>query len=217
MGKKRKRLKQLEIDRAKAGDELDELRHDLGEIRARKQRKKKRKDETEKSSIERKMERQIEKLVKKEREADREIQKLRSRRSRWAEKIAELARQIRKREVVVSPGSPHWGGCEDIIVNEIVPVAKKAGVAETSGKRSETYGNPDSDHHTSQTTASARDFATDSNFSLRDKIMRKLGVKGGITDYGAYYIRRAGRTFRVQPIAGTHGTGPHLHMGLRLV
>lgn len=138
------------------------------------------------------------------------------------ERLAALRKEEKRRDkkddkVIVKSGAPHWGGSEDIIANEVVPVAKAAGVAATSGKRTETFGNPGSDHHVSQVVASARDFATANNYTLRDKIMRALGVNQRIQDYGSYYITRAGKTFRVQPIAGTHGTGPHLHVGVELV
>ena len=119
-------------------------------------------------------------------------------------------------EIVVSPGSPHWGGADDILEREVEPVAVRHGLSPNSAKRSPCYGNCGSDHHESQVNASARDFPTASNYGLRDEIMRALGVQGPITDYGFYYITRAGRRYRVQPIAGTHGTGPHLHIGIRL-
>lgn len=140
---------------------------------------------------------------------------------RWRRRkrsYAESYRQLKRdRKIVISPGDPHWGGAEDILVNEVVPVARRAGVGVTSGKRWATFGNPGSDHYKGNTTASARDFGTTNNYGLRDKIMRELGVDGPIRDYGHYYIQRAGRTFRVQPIAGTHGTGGHLHLGIKLV
>lgn len=126
-----------------------------------------------------------------------------------------LLRRLHDPRVVLTSGAPHWGGCEDILANEVVPVLRGAGVTVTSGKRSETYGNPTSDHHTSQLTASARDAATVNNFALRDRVMHALGVEGAILDYHSYYIVRSGARFRVQPIAGTHGTGPHLHIGIR--
>lgn len=118
--------------------------------------------------------------------------------------------------VTIAAGSPHWGGSDDILRNEVEPVAAQWGYRPNSAKRTESFGNPGSDHHTSQTTASARDFPTGNNYALRDAIMRALGVGGPISDYGNYYITRGGRRYRVQPIAGTHGTGPHLHIGVRL-
>ena len=117
-------------------------------------------------------------------------------------------------------GTGAWGGSESILVNEVIPlVAKYRGAGkEGSGKRTETYGNPGSDHHTSQTTASARDFYLVNDYAMAGLIFAKLTGRpasewGG--DYSAFYITRAGRSYRVQAIAGTHGTGPHLHIGIR--
>lgn len=129
--------------------------------------------------------------------------------------VARLKRKLRRRDrVVLSSGSPHWGGCEDIIRNEVLPVFSNASVPITSGKRTETFGNPTSDHHTSQVNASARDAGTANNYALADRVGASLGI-GGVDDYVAYYIIRQGARFRVQIIAGTHGTGPHLHVGIR--
>ena len=84
----------------------------------------------------------------------------------------------------------------------------------SSRKRTLTFGNPGSDHHVSQKDADAVDFRFAEAFGLRNAIMRRLGI-GSVQDFGNYPIRHYGNAFRVQPIAGTHGTGPHLHMGVR--
>jgi hypothetical protein len=118
--------------------------------------------------------------------------------------------------VVIQAGSPHWGGSDDILENEVEPVARSWGFPVTSAKRYDTLGNPSSDHYVGNTTASARDFGAGTNYPFRDACMRALGVNGPISDYGSYYITRAGRRFRVQPIAQNHGTGPHCHIGIRL-
>jgi DNA gyrase/topoisomerase IV subunit A len=213
----RDELRELKAAREKTGRALDEKLTERGKLREQIHAKQKREPADEQR--ERELEREIEALQDEERDLTHRITALRERNEELRDKIAEEKRDLadQRQEVVVQAGAPHWGGCEDILASEVVPVAAAAGVASTSGKRSETFGNPDSDHHTSQTTASARDFATANNYGLRDQIMRALGVTGAISDYGAYYIERAGRTFRVQPIAGTHGTGPHLHIGIRLV
>ena len=109
-----------------------------------------------------------------------------------------------------------WGGSKWIIAREVRPVVKKHGIRRTSGKRSETFGNPSSDHFIGNRLAYAEDYATDSNHALADEIGRNLGI-GNITDYAEYYIKRWGFTYRVQIIAGTHGTGPHLHVGVKRV
>lgn len=146
--------------------------------------------------------------------------KLKSKLARIVARIKRLVRRLKSRgpKIVVSAGSPHWGGCEDILRREVLPVAAKWGIAPTSGKRSETYGNPDSDHYTGNVWASARDFATANNYAFGEAIGDALGVpyNGYGSDYQSFYIRRAGRTFRVQIICQTHGTGPHTHVGLRL-
>lgn len=97
-------------------------------------------------------------------------------------------------------------------------MVRRHGIPRTSAKRWATYGNPGSDHWRGNLTAYAEDYGTANNHELADKIGRKLGiVKKGehVQDYRAYYIRRGGKRFRVQIIAATHGTGPHLHVGVR--
>lgn len=117
------------------------------------------------------------------------------------------------------PGEGPWGGSKSIVEQEIIPIAKRHGIAVTSKKRWETYGNPGSDHYRGNATAYAADFATANNYALAAEIGRKLGFpyQNASDDYKSYYIRRAGRNYRVQLIAGTHGTGPHLHAGVKLV
>lgn len=129
--------------------------------------------------------------------------------------------------------SPRWGhsrGLTNRIISIVVDETRPAGVSRkawrrrivTSRKRSATFGNPGSDHHVSQRTADAIDFAFANAFRLRDRVMRRLGVTVTVEDFGAYTVEHRGwrgrvRTFRVQPIAATHGTGPHLHFGVRRI
>jgi hypothetical protein len=86
----------------------------------------------------------------------------------------------------------------------------------TSRKRTETYGNPGSEHSESQTESDAIDFATASNYSAARIVYARLTGNvqtswGG--DYTFFYFTFKGMRFRGQLIAGTHGTGPHLHFG----
>lgn len=113
-------------------------------------------------------------------------------------------------------GTGAWGGSQSIFENEVFPVTRAAGFSPTSTKRRETYGNPGSDHHVSQALAFAADFPTANNRELAQRVARRLGL-GTVSEYTAYYIKRAGRTFRVQFIWSTHGTGPHLHIGIERV
>lgn len=85
----------------------------------------------------------------------------------------------------------------------------------SSRKRWALFGNPSSDHYRGNKTADAVDLRLANDSATRDKIMRRLGVEGPIRDYGAYTVAHNGRSFRVQPIAQQHGTGPHLHMGVK--
>lgn len=120
------------------------------------------------------------------------------------------------RDLDLSPGAPSWGGSDQLLERTAEPVVRKLrGVESNSAKRSETYGNPSSDHHTSQTLASARDWPLVNDYATRNAVMRAFGVEAVIHDYGSYYVYVDGARFRLQPIAGTHGTGPHLHLGCR--
>lgn len=132
------------------------------------------------------------------------------------ERFRSIKRRIRRKRnrIVTTPGAPHWGGSDDILRLEVEPVARNHGLSPNSAKRSETYGNPGSDHHTSQTLASARDFPTANDYALRDKIAVKV-VGRPVSDYENVYFTRDGVRYRFQAIAGTHGTGPHLHIGIR--
>ena len=135
-----------------------------------------------------------------------------------AEKLKErLVAQLKTRradKMIVSPGSPHWGGCRYLIDEIVIPELVEDHVAITSRKRTETYGNPTSDHHVSQLYADAVDGAIANAYTLADEIGGELGV-GSVDDYVTELFTIEGHKFRVQIIAGTHGTGPHLHVGLR--
>ena len=139
---------------------------------------------------------------------------------RQTKAIKKLERLLRK-AVNARPksGEGPWGGCQSIIQREVIPVGKRWGIPVTSRKRSQTYGNPDSDHYIGNELAYAADFATDSNYAFGMAIGRALGVpyNGIESDYQNFYINRAGHQFRVQIICQTHGTGPHTHVGIRRV
>lgn len=121
--------------------------------------------------------------------------------------------RYRKLRAVEALSSRLWGGSRTVTNEAIRIVGSRASVS--SRKRVATFGNPGSDHHVSQVTADAVDFAIAEAHSLADEVARKLGGPDDIADYQAFAVRRAGRTYRVQIIAGTHGTGPHLHVGVR--
>lgn len=106
-----------------------------------------------------------------------------------------------------------WGGCRQVTNEVIAIVGGRAPV--TSRKRTKTYGNPGSDHHVSQRQADAVDFGIANAHWLKNEISRRLGGPRQLADYGTFTVVRNGRRYRVQIIAGTHGTGPHLHVGVR--
>ena len=131
-------------------------------------------------------------------------------------RIKNLTKRIQdaKKGINFSPGDPNWGGSRDIFWNEVVPAA---GINPHSTKRSETFGNPDSDHYIGQLLAYAGDFLPSEARAIA--IARRLGIgyNGYADDYKSYYITREGVTFRVQIVASNHGTGPHVHVGIERV
>ena len=106
-----------------------------------------------------------------------------------------------------------WGGCRQITNEAIRFVGDRAPV--TSRKRWPTFGNPGSDHHRSQLHADAVDFGIGEAHTLADRLAKHLGGPSDIVDFQHFVVRRHGVSYRVQIIAGTHGTGPHLHVGVR--
>jgi hypothetical protein len=149
----------------------------------------------------------------------RELRRRRRRLPKIRKRIAKLKAAIRRRKARLRARreASQWGGSRGV-TNRIVQIVNGRAPV-TSRKRAASdplsQQNPDSDHSAQNTTADAVDFGTANNFALRDEVMRKLGVHTGIVDYGHYYILFNGGKYRVQPIAGTHGTGPHLHFGVR--
>lgn len=137
--------------------------------------------------------------------------------------IDRLIKKIEKEKLRLKNNPPSgtgaWGGSKSIVQNEIMPIAREWGIYPTSGKRRETFGNPGSDHFIGNRTAFAKDFATSENGAFGAAIGRALGIgySGLEDDYKGYYIERSGKKFRVQIICGTHGTGPHTHVGIRRV
>ena len=105
-----------------------------------------------------------------------------------------------------------WGGCRLVTERIIDIVDGRAKV--TSRKRWELFGNPSSDHYRGNKLADAVDFGTADNHALKNEISQGLGGPSQLADYQSFYISMDGMRFRVQAIAGTHGTGPHLHYGV---
>lgn len=143
----------------------------------------------------------------------RQLRRVRKR----AKALASRIRKVRKALRRLTSDDHLWGGSRGVI-NEVTRiVAGRAPI--TSGKRAASdplsIANPDSDHNEANRLADARDFGTANNHALKNEISRKLGGPATLPDYGTFTVRRNGHTYRVQIIAGTHGTGPHLHVGVR--
>jgi hypothetical protein len=114
-------------------------------------------------------------------------------------------------------------GATAIIKYEVVPILHAAGVPVTSRKRWATFGNPSSDHWLGNRDADAVDGATFAeNNALGSEIVSALkDRKTSMTAFAEFEIVRAHtgspETYRVQVITEEHGTGPHIHIGVKRV
>lgn len=115
-------------------------------------------------------------------------------------------------------------GSTAIIKYEVIPALQAAGVQVTSRKRWATFGNTSSDHWLGNSDADAADGATHSN---NDELGSE--IKAVLTDdpdatmdgFAEFTIVRAHtgspETYRVQIITEPHGTGPHIHNGVKRI
>lgn len=114
-------------------------------------------------------------------------------------------------------------GATAIIKYEVIPVLVAAGVPVTSRKRWATFGNPSSDHWLGNKDADAADGATHSNndelgsevaSALKDRKTQMWGIV-------EFTITRkhtgSEETYRIQIITEEHGTGPHIHVGVKRI
>lgn len=111
-----------------------------------------------------------------------------------------------------------WGGSRYYTnrANRVV-LERHPGTRTTSRKRAVLLGNTASDHNFTSTRADARDWARVDDHATKNAISRANGGPATIADFGTWTTVRNGRTYRHQIIAGTHGTGPHLHYGVLLI
>jgi len=138
-------------------------------------------------------------------------------------KTAKRLEQVQYAARVVSRYSPTnalYGGSRGVTNEVIRIVGDRAPI--TSRKRPASHplslANPGSDHNAANRTADAVDFGIANAYGLAREIAAKLGAPGQWSgDYDSFIIHRRGKRYRVQIIAGTHGTGPHLHVGVRRV
>jgi hypothetical protein len=138
-------------------------------------------------------------------------------RAKWSKLHEEAAKTVTRRKRQLAENNKYGGS--RAVTNEIIRiVGGRASV--TSRKRPAWHplsiSNPSSDHSGLNRLADAVDFGTANNYSLAREIARRLGGWWS-GDYDAFVISRSGNKYRVQIIAGTHGTGPHLHVGVRRI
>jgi hypothetical protein len=126
------------------------------------------------------------------------------------------SRRVARRKALRSPKwSWAWQGSRGVTNEVIGIVGRRAPI--TSRKRWATFGNRASDHYMLVVNADAVDFGIEDAHWLKNEIARKL-TYGRITivsDFEHFFIFRKGKKYRIQIIAATHGTGPHLHVGVR--
>lgn len=114
-----------------------------------------------------------------------------------------------------------WGGSRFFTNRAIEHVDKiRSRPRITSRKRWGLFGNPGSDHFIGNRNADAVDFALIDDHAAATSLARHLGWRGKqaeFPDFGTWTSTRNGRRYQHQLIAGTHGTGPHLHYGVHRI
>lgn len=114
-------------------------------------------------------------------------------------------------------------GATAIVKYEIIPVLHAAGVPVTSRKRWLTFGNPSSDHFMGNRDADAVDGGThNNNDELGSEVVTALkNRRSTMSGFIEFTIERSHtgskETYRVQVITAPHGTGPHIHNGVKRV
>lgn len=146
--------------------------------------------------------------------------KRRTRLVRYQRKVRRRADKVRVAIIGIRRENARWGGSR-AVTNEVIDiVGDRAEV--TSRKRPWWHrlsrANSGSDHNGANKTADAVDFGIAEAYDLAREIADKLGAPGEWTgDYDSFEVVRDGVRYRVQMIAGDHGTGPHLHVGVRRI
>ena len=116
-----------------------------------------------------------------------------------------------------------WGGSRDDTNRAIehIDAIREPNPAVTSRKRLTAFGNPSSDHWVANRTADAVDFGLNSDQRAATRLAHALGWdgKGEFPSFGSFTVkhRPSGQWYRIQIIWTTHGTGPHLHCGVKRV
>jgi hypothetical protein len=146
-------------------------------------------------------------------------------RRKWSKLVDEAERMVkaRSRQVRARLRSDRKYAGARYVTNRINDLAKehRPGTRVTSRKRPTLLGNIASDHNLFNRTADAIDHALVNDHGFKRIVVRDLtnGSVNDIADFGTITVRNPqnGRDYRVQLIAGTHGTGPHHHSGAKLI
>ena len=145
-------------------------------------------------------------------------------RARWAKLVEEAERMVERRQRQVrgtkrQRSDRRWGGSRYFTnrINDIVQ-RRHPGTRVTSRKRPVLLGNLGSDHNLFNRDADAIDHALVDDHATKNAISRELGGPAELPDFGTFEAvnPQNGKTYRIQLIAGTHGTGPHHHSGVKL-
>ena len=143
-------------------------------------------------------------------------------RVKWSKLAAEASRMVTKRGRQLKArrvSDRRWGGSRYYTNRAHEVVGGR--FARTSRKRPSWHplsrANPGSDHNMGNAGADASDYATVENHGLKNEISRANGGPNTVADFQTWTTQRGGHTYVHQLIAGTHGTGPHLHYGVHRI
>lgn len=124
--------------------------------------------------------------------------------------------------VTTTPGSPHWGGGADIEEQFVTPFLADYGISPGSGKRTPAEnaaagGSPTSDHLTTNTTSSARDYPTGDGAEAANALGKAMGrTSGSVGTFDRFSIEVDGHSFSVQILWAVPDHYDHIHVGIEL-
>lgn len=123
--------------------------------------------------------------------------------------------------ITATPGDPHWGGSNDVMVQFIEPFLVERGIPIGQGKRTPAVnasvgGSATSDHLTTKSTTAARDFPTLSGEDEARALAKALGFDSWQPNsFANHTFSAGGRRWRVQILWGSGiKHGDHIHVGV---
>ena len=144
--------------------------------------------------------------------------------SRDRKRAVHAIRVLKKRRRQLRRDRWKMKGATAIIKYEVIPALEAAGVPVTSRKRWATFGNPSSDHWLGNRDADAADggtFADNDGLGSEVKAVLLDDPDAAMDGFTEFVITRSHtgspETYRVQIITEEHGTGPHIHTGVKRV